>query len=590
MAKVEVTMPQMGESITEGTIIAWHKKPGDRIELDETLLEIGTDKVDTEVPSPAAGIVSQILVEEGETVDVGTAVAIIETEVEEAETPEEKISPPEEDEETVAPLEDEVTTDSAPEEAPISEEAQVVEQPERTEAPSGALVEVLMPQMGESIVEGTIITWHKQPGDPIEVDETLLEIATDKVDTEVPSPAAGILKEILVQEGETVDVGTVIATIATGEAAAETKPHAPAAPAAAPSDGETAEQPVTPQQAATPSGDGADLVTEEKRQEPVPRKSDSGRFYSPLVRSIAEKEGISLEELEKIPGSGRENRLTKEDVLQYLEERKKGVPAAREVTPEPKKAPILGPAPAISGSGYEGRVEIVEMDRMRQIIAEHMVRSKQTSAHVTSFAEADVTNLVRLRENYKTTFEQREGIPLTFTPFFVKAVVETLRELPIFNASVEGNKIIFKKDLHIGIAVAIGKQGLVAPVIRNAGDMNVTGLARAASDLAQRARNKKLQPDEIQGGTFTVTNIGSLGSIMGTPIINQPQLAILATGAIKKRPVVIEDPVLGDLIAIRHMMYLSLTYDHRVIDGAMGAAFLQKYVSVLESYGPDMQL
>lgn len=413
----------------------------------------------------------------------------------------------------------------------------------------------------------------------MEADETLLEIATDKVDTEVPSPASGVVAEILVPEGETVEVGTKIAVIATTTgASAKPEPSKPAP-----------KKEIEPSEVAAPTGDGADTEPVHVAPAPLPRKSDSGRFYSPLVRSIAEAEGLSLDELEQIPGSGRDNRLTKEDVLGYIESRRsrqktehKQVekPAAAQAAPKPAAAPAV--------AGYQGRVEIVEMDRMRQIIAEHMVRSIQTSAHVTSFAEVDVTNLVQVRERNKKAFEEREGVRLTFTPFFVQAAVEALRAYPIFNASLEDGKILLKKDYHIGIAVAIGQQGLVAPVIRNAESMNLTGLARKAADLAERARNRKLQPDELQGGTFTITNIGSLGSIMGTPIINQPQLAILATGAIKKRPVVIEDPKLGDLIAIRQMMYLSLTYDHRVIDGAAGAAFLQKYVSILESYDPDM--
>ena len=448
-----------------------------------------------------------------------------------------------------------------------------------------AKVEVTMPKMGESITEGTVLEWLKQPGERVELDEPLLEIGTDKVDTEVPSPAAGVLKEILVPEGETVEVGTKIAVIATEAAAGAAK-----APAAAPPAPKAAEAPSpapapAPAPKPAPSGDGA-VAAPVEAGGPVTRQGADGRFYSPLVRSIAEKEGLSMNELAAIPGSGREGRVTKRDVLRYLEARKRPAeaPAPRPSAPARPAAPP--PAPAVH-AGESGRVEIIEMDRMRQIIAEHMVRSKQTSAHVTSFAEADVTNLVRLRERNKEAFFKREGVKLTFTPFFVHAAVEALREHPILNASVEGKRIIVKHDFHIGIAVAIEKSGLLAPVIRNAGHLNIAGLARVAADLAARARSKQLQPDELQGGTFTVTNIGSLGSIMGTPIINQPQVAILATGAIKKRPVVIEDPSLGDIIAVRHMMYLSLSYDHRIIDGAMASSFLQKLVSVLESFDPN---
>ncbi len=577
MAKVEVTMPKMGESITEGTVIAWHKQPGEAVEQDETLLEIGTDKVDTEVPSPAEGVLAEILVEEGATVDVGTAIAYIETEAEAEEetTPDEEPpseEPPEGDE-GEAPSAEEVDEGGVP----AGEEEEV--EPHLDVKPAGGgKVEVVMPKMGESITEGTVIAWHKQPGDEVEEDEILLEIGTDKVDTDVPSPAAGVLREILVDENETVDVGTPLAIIATGEAveeAAETEPSEPS---------EAREEP-----APAASGDGA--VMEPAGD--IPRKGSDGRFFSPLVRSIAEKEGLSVEELESIEGSGREGRVTKEDVLEYVEQRSKKTDGRSKKEKEAPREPA-SPRPvaeALSGDdGYEGRVEVSKMDRMRQIIAEHMVRSKATSAHVTSFAEADVTNLVKFREARKQDFLKREGVKLTYTPFFVQAAVDALRGHPLLNASVSEDEIVIKKDLHIGIAVAIEKRGLVAPVIRDAGQKSLSGLAHAAADMAERARNKQLQPDELQGGTFTITNIGSLGSLMGTPIINQPQVAILAVGAIKKRPVVIEDPDLGDIIAVRHMVYLSLSYDHRIIDGAMGASFLQQFVQALESVGPDHEM
>ncbi len=501
MATVDVRMPKMGESITEGTVVTWYKKAGDPIELDENLLEIGTDKVDTDVPSPAAGTVHEILVPEGETVDVGTVIARLATSVE---------SPP------------------APAPAP----------PPAVAAPQAvaAEVQVVMPKMGESITEGTVVSWHKNVGDAVELDETLLEIGTDKVDTDVPSPASGFLKEIRVPEGETVPVGTCIAILASEAVQVAPEPPEPADDAGpAPA--------VEPPPVQAPQGVG--------------RRLGDGRFLSPLVRSIANTEGLSAQELEAIDGSGREGRLTKQDVLDYLEE---GVRPAQE----------------------DDRVEIVEMDRMRQLIAQHMRHSKDTAAHVTSFAEVDVTGLVRIRDSNKERFFQQEGIPLTYTPFFVYAAVEALREHPLLNASVDGTRILLKKDFHIGVAVAIGKTGLIVPVIRHAGRQNIGGLAHAAHDVAQRARGNDLQPDDLQGGTFTVTNIGSLGSIMGTPIILQPQVGILATGAIRKRPVVLEDPELGDVIAVRSMMYVSLSYDHRIVDGAMGISFLKKFMSVLE--------
>ena len=452
-----------------------------------------------------------------------------------------------------------------------------------------ARVEVVMPKMGESIMEGTVLTWFKKPGEQVEQDEPLLEIGTDKVDSEIPSPASGILKEILVPEGETVPVGTPLAIIETEGESTETAQEAPPAETAAAPEAPAETPPAEEAKETEPAAPVAETPAPEKAPAPVEDK----RFYSPLVRSIAKKEGISPEELARIPGTGKGGRVTKKDILNYLEQRKKPAPPPPAPTPAPA-APTPPPAPAPTPSPtpeeYGERVEIIEMDRMRQIIAEHMIHSKRTSAHVTSFAEADVTNLVKLREKYKDEFLRKEGVKLTYMPFFVKAVVEALREHPLLNASVEGNKIIVKKYYHIGIAIAIGKTGLVVPVIRNAGEKNIVGLAHAIDDLIKRARNKQLMPDELQGGTFTITNIGSLGSLMGTPIINQPQVAILATGAIKKRPVVVEVPKVGDTIAIRHMMYLSLSYDHRIIDGAMAASFLQRVVKALESIDPDVDI
>jgi 2-oxoglutarate dehydrogenase E2 component (dihydrolipoamide succinyltransferase) len=576
MAQVDVEMPKMGESITEGMVIEWHKQPGDRVEQDEILLEIGTDKVDTEVPSPTAGVLTEHLVAEGDTVEVGTVIARVETEAEEAEVQAPSEPPPAETETAEEP-------DAEPAESATDEASEATESSDED-------VEVVMPKMGESITEGTVIAWYKDIGDEIEVDETLLEIGTDKVDTEVPSPAAGVLKERLVEEGETVEVGTVIAILASEAEADAVEATVPEA-----ADDEAEDLP-------SPSGDGAvpDRAAEPPAGEEITRRGSDGRFYSPLVRSIAKEEGLRMSELESIEGSGREGRVTKEDVLAYLEEREVQPPppgsAAPSTAPERPPQPNQ-PAPPSPGGytveegpsedelkqQYGDRIEVQPMDRMRKITAEHMVRSKATSAHVTSFAEADVTGLVRFRENNKDEFMEREGVKLTYTPFFVKAAVEALREHPMLNASVEGDKIVIKKDFHVGVAVAIGNKGLLAPVVRNAGDYSVTGLARKAADMADRARNKELQPDELQGGTFTVTNIGSLGSLMGTPIINQPQVGILATGAIQKRPVVVEGDH-GDSIAIRHMMYLSLSYDHRIIDGAMGASFLQRVVTELESF------
>jgi len=573
MARVEVSMPKMGESITEGTVLEWIKKAGDTIELDEALLEIGTDKVDTEVPSPAAGVLAEILIEEGETVEVGTVIAVIETEVSEVAST--GSAPPAQPDQAPAPAEAPVQA------SPPAPAAAAVE------SDASATMDVLMPKMGESIMEGTVLTWHKKVGDDIGLDETLLEIATDKVDTEVPSPAAGKVHEILTDEGETVDVGTRIAVIALVAGAAPS-PGAVADPPAKESTPAASEPPAilaAVVSAPLAMGDGAS----------IPRTGPGGEFYSPLVRSIAEKEGVTIGELAVIAGSGREARVTKDDLLSYLQSRGSmpvAAPAPVVVSAPPAAAArqtvSMEPTPIVIGEA--GRTEIIKMDRMRQIIAEHMVRSVATSAHVTSFAEIDVTDLVKLREANKAAFQAREGIKLTYTPFFVFAAVEALKDYPMMNASVEGKEIHVRKAYHVSIAVAIGSSGLVAPVIRDAGQKNVTGLAHAAADLAERARSKKLLPDQLQGGTFTVTNVGSLGSLMGTPIINQPQVGILATGAIKKRPVVMEDPNLGDVIAIRSIMYVSLSYDHRIIDGAMASSFLRRYTEVLESFGPHVEL
>ncbi|PSQ87012.1 MAG: 2-oxoglutarate dehydrogenase, E2 component, dihydrolipoamide succinyltransferase [Bacteroidetes bacterium QS_4_64_154] len=540
MSQVDVEMPKMGESITEGTVIAWHKQPGDRVKQDEILLEIGTDKVDTEVPSPQEGVLTEALVEEGDTVEVGTVIAHLETEAEDAEA----VSPEESPEDAEAPEAEEPDESTAPPSADSEEPEPAAAEASESRQPSGEEVEVVMPKMGESITEGTVIAWYKDIGDEVAIDETLLEIGTDKVDTEVPSPAEGVLTEKRVEEGETAEVGTVVAILASEADAGSMEAPVPEPP----EEDETAERKETEIPSTSPAGDGAVRDTDEPERPPeeaIKRRGDDGRFYSPLVRSIAKEEGLRMSELESLEGSGRGGRVTKEDVLAYLEEREEE-PAAPATAPErpPRPSPPAEEAPARPDYSVE---EGPSEDELRQ----------------------------------------QYGDRIDYTPFFAKAAVEALREHPILNASVEGDKIVLKKDYHVGIAVAIGNKGLLAPVIRNAGDYNVVGLTRKAANMAERARNKELQPDELQGGTFTVTNIGSLGSLMGTPIINQPQVGILATGAIQKRPVVVEDEDFGDSISIRHMMYLSLSYDHRIIDGAMGASFLQRVVAELESFSED---
>ncbi|MBV8253255.1 MAG: 2-oxo acid dehydrogenase subunit E2 [Chitinophaga sp.] len=436
-----------------------------------------------------------------------------------------------------------------------------------------AIVELVMPKMGESIMEATILRWHKKPGDHVKVDETVLEIATDKVDSEVPSIAEGEIAEILFSENDVVPVGTVIARINTNaEAGADTAPAAP----------------VTTE----PKFTAASVPMAAVPAEAAPAPAAGGtRFYSPLVLTIAQQEGVSFAELEKIHGSGTEGRVTKKDILQYVTNRKEGKVPAEVITsaaPAPAAAaaqrPAATPATVVSPT-YSGNVEIIEMDRMRKLIANHMVMSKQVSPHVTSFAEADVTNMVKWRDRMKGEFEKREGEKLTFTPLFIEAIVKCIKRFPLINCSLDGDKIIIKKDINVGMATALPSGNLIVPVIKYADQLNLVGITKQVNGLANAARNNKLKPEDTQNGTFTLTNVGTFGSLMGTPIINQPQVAILAVGAIKKRPVVIETEQ-GDSIAIRHMMYLSMSYDHRIVDGSLGATFLTAVAQELENFDP----
>ena len=463
-----------------------------------------------------------------------------------------------------------------------------------------ALKEVVMPKMGESIMEATILRWHKKPGDPVKQDETLMDIATDKVDSEVPSTEEGILEEALFSENDVVPVGAVIARIrTTDEVEMPASAPAPMPVAATPPPA----PPVEPIRVTEP-------VQEAEKPEPAPSEipyqptqmpaelPTGARFYSPLVMNIAASEGIPLSVLETIPGTGAEGRLTKQDIINYVQQHNGGfTPLARPMakpTAPPVQATVAAPPPVPSAqdrattpvTSYAGNVEIIEMDRMRRLIADHMVKSKATSAHVTSFSEADVTNLVLWRERVKKEYEKREGEKITFTPLIIEAIVKTLKRYPMLNSSLESDRILIKKDINIGMATALPSGNLIVPVIRNADQLNLVGLTRQVNQLAHNSRNNKLRPDDTQGGTFTFTNVGTFGSLMGTPIINQPQVAVLAAGAIKKRPVVIEGPQ-GDSIAIRHMMYLSMSYDHRIIDGALGATFLTAVAKELEAFDPN---
>ncbi len=536
--KIDVVMPKMGESLQEGTIIRWLKNVGDKVERDEMILEISTDKVDTEVPSPVTGVITKILAKEQETVEVGKAIAEIETDAENAVI--------------------EKTADVQIESKP---EAEPVKRTETTPHSAENTIDVVMPKMGESLQEGTIIRWLKQVGDKIERDEMILEISTDKVDTEVPAPAGGVLIEILAQEKETIEVGKVIARIATGDV--------PAIPQTAVSEQKAVEEHATE----------------------IPASSGN-RFYSPLVRSIASSEGITLEELNTIQGSGADGRVNKQDLLSFIEQKKQKF----SITPQPPKS-VLKPEPAqpvkviqpITAPVPLGEDKvIIPMDRIRQIIAEHMIYSKHTSAHVTSVAEADVTHIVKFRDSFKDEFQKQEGFKLTYTAFFTKALIDGVKQFPMVNVSVDGKNIILHKRIHLSFATALDDGNLIVPVIKNADSLNLNGLARSIFDLSSRARSKKLNPDDIQGGTITLTNVGTFGTLFGTPVINQPQCAIIGVGAIQKRPVVREFN--GEyLVVIRDMLYVSITYDHRVIDGMLAGQCLAAITRNLESMNPEKE-
>ncbi|RIW14398.1 2-oxo acid dehydrogenase subunit E2 [Algoriphagus lacus] len=423
-----------------------------------------------------------------------------------------------------------------------------------------ASVEMLMPKMGESIIEGTILTWLKKEGDSIEQDESVLEVATDKVDTEVPATHGGILKKILAKEGDVVAVGSPIAII-------ETASENGVAPATPKKEAEPAKEELV---AAAPANTAAILAQPELSSE---TPSEDGRFYSPLVKSIAKEEGISAAELSKIPGSGKEGRVTKEDMLLYIKTKS-------QAPTSPVKPSLPEPKAPISVSGAD---EIIEMDRMRKMIAQRMVESKRISAHVTSFVEADMTNIVLWREKNKDAYRAKYGEGITYTPFFIEAIARAIRDFPMINISVDGERIIRKKDINVGMAVALPSGNLIVPVIRNADQLNLVGISKKVNDLANRARNNKLTADDLAGGTYTVSNVGSFGNVMGTPIIPQPQVAIMAVGAIVKKPAVVETPT-GDVIAIRHKMFLSHSYDHRVVDGALGGMFVRRVADYLEEF------
>ena len=462
------------------------------------------------------------------------------------------------------------------------------------------MFELTMPKMGESVAEATITQWLKNEGDSIALDESVLTIATDKVDSDIPSPVAGVLVKKLFNENDVIQVGQVIAHIDTGDGKA-------AAPAA------SNQQPVTSNE--QPKASNQQPVTSNEQptasspqpatsnQQPLP-KGSGNRFYSPLVRSMAAQEGVSQGELDNIDGSGQDGRVTKQDLLAYLAQRASGVnlstpKAAVKVpsaAPAPAPAAPSSPATAAAGHGFKAPAptifpgdEIREMDRMRKLIADHMVMSKHVAPHVTSFVEADVTAIVRWREKVKSDYEKREGEKLTFTPIFMEAVVKAIKDFPNINVSVDGNNIVYHKPINLGMATALPSGNLIVPVIKNADRLSLSGMTKEVNELANRARSNALKPDDIQGGTYTVTNVGSFGNILGTPIINQPQVAILALGAIRKMPAVVETAE-GDVIAIRHKMFLSHSYDHRVVDGALGGMFVRRVADYLEQWDPNREI
>ena len=586
-----VKMPALGESVTEGTVTRWLKQVGEAIEADEPLLEVSTDKVDTEVPSPYSGVVEKILVEEDETVAVGTDLALIgdgsggggDAPAEDAAPAEQKAAA-DEDVETPGKVDAE---DAAPAEAPSTEQEAPAAAPAAADA-GGAGQAVLMPALGESVTEGTVTRWLKAEGETVELDEPLLEVSTDKVDTEVPSPFAGTVIKIVVQEDETVAVGAELAFIGDGDAAPTADAPTEEAPA---QDAPAEEAPAQEAPAAAPSAEAprqslAEAQAEEKEEEkpaaPAARGKESTSYVTPLVRKLAKDKGIDLATL---TGTGVGGRVRKEDVLAAAEAAAKAAEEAAAKAAAPAAEAAAAPAapaaarPAADPSPLRGTTE--KMSRLRKVIATRMVESMQTSAQLTTVVEADVTKIAALRARAKAGFEQREGAKLTFLPFFVKAATEALKVHPKINASIDGDQVVYHGSEHVGIAVDT-ERGLLVPVIKDAGDLTLGGIAKRIADLAARTRSSKVSPDELSGSTFTITNTGSGGALFDTPIINQPEVAILGVGSIVKRPMVVKDADGNENIGIRSMVYLALSYDHRLVDGADAARYLMALKQRLE--------
>jgi pyruvate dehydrogenase E2 component (dihydrolipoyllysine-residue acetyltransferase) len=631
---VSVTMPRLGESVTEGTVTRWLKHEGDRVEVDEPLLEVSTDKVDTEIPSPAAGVLSRIVVGEDETAQVGSELAVIDGDgagadgggagasagakgtKQDAEAPQSSAAPqpsaapePEPQPEPAAAPQPEpaaapqpAAAKAAPEPGPSANgSAGTASAPADTTsagaASTGTATPVKLPALGESVTEGTVTRWLKQVGDKVEADEPLLEVSTDKVDTEIPSPVSGVVLEIKVAEDGVVPVGTELAVIgAPGRDAAAPPEQAPATTQAPPQASAQAAAPAKPpeqapapalasaqaparEQAPAPAQASAQAPAPEEAPEPTPPAppSDSNGYVTPLVRKLAAEHGVDLSTL---TGTGVGGRIRKQDILDAAAKAK-----AAAAAPTPASAAPRAAAPAAAKaqpSPLRGRTE--KMSRLRAVIARRMVESLQVSAQLTTVIEVDVTRIAKLREQAKADFQARHGLGLSFLPFFALATVEALRVHPTVNASIdmESGMVTYHGTEHLGIAVDT-ERGLVVPVIRDAGDLNIAGIAKRVADLAERTRTNKISPDDLSGGTFTLTNTGSRGVLFDTPIINQPQVGILGTGAVVKRPVVVDDPDLGEIVAVRSMVYLALSYDHRLVDGADAARFLNTIKERLEA-------
>jgi pyruvate dehydrogenase E2 component (dihydrolipoamide acetyltransferase) len=577
-----VTLPALGESVTEGTVSRWLKQVGDTVEADEALLEVSTDKVDTEIPSPTSGVLLEIKAQEDETVEVGAVLAIIGDASEAtsggaSESDSGPAAEPEAPEPEVAP--EDAPAPSAEAETQPVEEAPAPTASDTAGASGSSGTEVTLPALGESVTEGTVSRWLKKVGDTVEADEALLEVSTDKVDTEIPSPTAGTVLEIRVQEDETVQVGSVLAVIGEAGAAPTSAPEPEPQPESVPTPEPEPEPEPVPEPDPVPKPEAKGTTEPAPAPESTSAAGDTdGGYVTPLVRKLAKEHGVDLA---SVTGTGVGGRVRKQDVLAAAEAAK-AAPAPEPVAePAAPAAAAASTAPAPEASNLRGTTE--KMSRLRKTIAKRMVESLQVSAQLTSVIEVDLTNVSRLRARVKDDFFANEGVKLSYLPFLVKAAVEALKVHPKVNATIdtEAGEISYPAAEHVAIAVDTEK-GLLVPVIKDAGDLSIAGLSKKIADLASRTRSNKLSPDDLAGGTFTVTNTGSRGALFDTPIINQPQVAILGTGALVKRPVVVTDQVLGEVIAVRDMMYLALSYDHRLVDGADAARFLTTMKTRLE--------